>query len=214
MIKIINELKNFEKAFSALANLMSFPNKETFKEKVFDDESILAFRAINQRCGLIVEDLKHQFEKLPFENLIIEYTRLFIGPFKLIAPPYGSYYMDGGRLMGDSTVEVMKLYDLVGLSINKSFKDLPDHIIAELEFIYFLILNEIKLISEENEIQFEAINAIKKKFFNNYFKSWVPEFSNLIIGNSKENFYKNTGELLKYFSTLMNFTDEEYKRKN
>ena len=39
--------------------------------------------------------------------LEIDYATLFVGPYKLLAPPYGSVYLEDGRKgMGDSTVSV------------------------------------------------------------------------------------------------------------
>ncbi|HDH01197.1 MAG TPA: molecular chaperone TorD, partial [Nitrospirae bacterium] len=77
------------------------------------------------------------------EDLCVEYAKLFVGPFELLAPPYGSVYLDdGGRVMGDSTMRVIEAYQKEGLSGNDDFKDLPDHIAVEMEFMSYLIYKE------------------------------------------------------------------------
>ncbi|MHC4280926.1 MAG: TorD/DmsD family molecular chaperone [Planctomycetota bacterium] len=70
------------------------------------------------------------------ESLIIDFTSLFVGPFKLLAPPYGSVYLEHNKFMGDSTIDVGKFYEDEDLDI--VIKDAPDHIAMELEFMYYL----------------------------------------------------------------------------
>jgi len=37
--------------------------------------------------------------KSKLEDLMVDYAKLFIGPFDLLAPPYGSIYLDGQWLL-------------------------------------------------------------------------------------------------------------------
>jgi putative dimethyl sulfoxide reductase chaperone len=71
------------------------------------------------------------------EALPVDYTRLFIGPFSPLAPPYESVYR-GGEVMGASTAAVMGLYRMAGFDLSGDFHEAPDHIAAELEFVYVL----------------------------------------------------------------------------
>ena len=78
------------------------------------------------------------------EELTIDHARLFVGPFALLAPPYGSVYLEGERrLMGDSTLAVGECYREVGLEVAAGFNGTPDHIAAELEFMHFLVIKEL-----------------------------------------------------------------------
>jgi TorA maturation chaperone TorD len=46
-----------------------------------------------------------------FEPIMVDHTKLFIGPFGLLAPPYGSIYLENGMMVkGNSTVNVEDLY--------------------------------------------------------------------------------------------------------
>jgi len=38
--------------------------------------------------------------------LMVDYSKLFVGPYQLLAPPYGSVYLEDGKLMGESTMDV------------------------------------------------------------------------------------------------------------
>jgi nitrate reductase assembly molybdenum cofactor insertion protein NarJ len=61
------------------------------------------------------------------------YTALFINSYPTLpCPPYESYYKEG-RLYGDSTEEVRRIYRQNGLEF--SHVEAPDHISAELEFL-------------------------------------------------------------------------------
>ena len=65
------------------------------------------------------------------EAFKVEFSRLFVGPYEMLAAPYGSVYLeDGRRMMGDSTLDVKNRYREAGLNTAKTFKDAPDHISA------------------------------------------------------------------------------------
>jgi len=45
------------------------------------------------------------------DSLLLDYTRLFLGPSHIIAKPYGSVWLDGEEtLMQDSTMAVLEMY--------------------------------------------------------------------------------------------------------
>ena len=86
-----------------------------------------------------------------FKALKVDFAKLFVGPYQLMAAPYGSVYLDDGRtLMGDSTFDVKNRYREEGLDTAKDFKDAPDHITAELEFMYYLVFKEIEAFSDSD----------------------------------------------------------------
>ncbi|CAB5095502.1 Respiratory arsenate reductase cytoplasmic chaperone [Olavius algarvensis associated proteobacterium Delta 3] len=64
------------------------------------------------------------------DDLCVDFARLFIGPYALLAPPYGSVYLDGERrVMGNSTMHVRSFYSDAGLELSAQFKEPPDHIL-------------------------------------------------------------------------------------
>jgi len=75
-------------------------------------------------------------------ELAVEYTRLFRGPVKAEAYPYESMYIDG-EIMGASTLDVLRRYEEAGIAVSDDFRDLPDHIAAELEFMHYLSAREL-----------------------------------------------------------------------
>ena len=109
-----------------------------------------------------------------------------MGPYTLFAAPYGSVYLDGERkIMGDSTLDVKTRYREAGLDTAQNFKDAPDHISAELEFMYYLIFKEIDAFAN-SDIE-TAIDFIQrqKSFLEDHLMAWVPEFANSISENAE-----------------------------
>ena len=123
------------------------------------------------------------------EELTADYAKLFIGPFDLLAPPYGSVYLDGQRrVMGDSSIKVLQVYRQVGLNLSEEFKEPPDHIITELEFMYYLIAKYIETSDEQWILK-------KEEFFDHYLSPWIRDFSIRIQENAETAFYKNLAQL-------------------
>ncbi len=187
----------------SLTDIFSFPGSDYLKDEIIQTD------LKNLKDSALNNNLLEQFDKLSKiflysdkEELQREYSRLFIGPFHVLAPPYGSYYLENGRLMGDSTVEVNNLYNEVGLVLNESFKDLPDHIIAELEFLSFLTFNEENFIKNNDYESYEKVNALKKHFFSEYMIGWVNRFTDEILKNTNHLYYI---ELVNYAKLCFNY---------
>src|SRR5574340_779574 len=96
--------------------------------------------ALSEDASVFLHELKEAVSEIStssnaeFEELLWEYTRLFIGPYKLPCPPWESVYTSPKRLMmQDSADQVMQLYREAGLSIETT-NVMPDHIGAELNF--------------------------------------------------------------------------------
>ena len=155
----------------------------------------------------LVQKMRKEFEAgADLEQLKVDFSKLFVGPYKLFAAPYGSVYLDGGRkIMGDSTLDVRNRYREAGLDTAKNFKDAPDHISAELEFMYYLVFKEIEALSKA-DIE-TAIDFIQKQksFLEDHLMTWVPEFANNIIKNAENPFYPNLAK------ATTAFLDENYR---
>lgn len=123
-------------------------------------------------------------------KLKIDHAKLFVGPFDLLAPPYSSIYLNEGRLVfGESTMEALSLYKQAGIEMAKDFKNVPDSISVELEFIYYLFF----LIRENGE---EKYQELLKSFIQDHLIKWVAPFTSKINESAKEDFYKYLANLL------------------
>lgn len=113
---------------------------ELFTRQVSDlQEALSAYHPDNTE----LPDLAALAESVSIDELKVEHARLFLGPFKLLAPPYGSMYLDSTeQLMTDSAQDVLHWYESEGIEV--ALQDMPDHIRVELEFMYFLVFREWK----------------------------------------------------------------------
>ncbi|MBT8333769.1 MAG: molecular chaperone TorD family protein [Deltaproteobacteria bacterium] len=142
------------------------------------------------------------------DNLSVDHASLFVGPFELIAPPYGSVYLEKQRqVMGDSTMEVLQHYQQAGLSVD--VKDAPDHIAIELEFMHFLCMKEAESSASGKEQEAEKFRELQRDFYLNALQ-WVPQFCSVIRKGSTSSFYKELANCLERFMvTCRHIYDKE-----
>jgi len=65
------------------------------------------------KAGL-VDEMTSYVNETSYEEILVSYTRIFLGPFKAIAHPYSSVYLGDGSLNGESTMWVKEYYNLSG----------------------------------------------------------------------------------------------------
>jgi len=134
------------------------------------------------------------------ESMRVDFSGLFVGPFKLLAPPYGSIYLEGKReVMGTSTLDAQHQYIAAGLEITRAFKDAPDHIALELEFMYYLIFKEIEALGQA-DIE-SAINYLEKQksFLDRHLGIWVAPFAVDVERHAKTGFYRHLATATRIF---------------
>jgi len=134
------------------------------------------------------------------ENLEVDYARLFVGPFNLLAPPYGSVYLEGERqVMGVSTADVQKRYQAAGLDVDTGFKDAPDHIAAELEFMHCLIFNTMEAANQGDVNGIVPCLLSQQSFLEVHLGAWVHEFAGKVVDHAQTSFYRNLARATEVF---------------
>jgi len=128
-----------------------------------------------------------------------EYTRLFINAMpKVPAPPYGSLYLEKDWLVwGKTTVDAVKLYADAGLKMAEHFKDIPDHFATELEFMWYLIREEIRARggmdpehpSAVDDEKAEKMAGMQKNFLQNHIGAWYEDFLERMRSSARTAFY-------------------------
>lgn len=121
------------------------------------------------------------------ERLNVEMTGLLEGPGAPAAPPYASYYLNNGRLMGPEAVAVRRFYaqwqaipDL-GISIP------PDHIALEFGFLAYLAQRAAEAESEDER---QAALAASYEFLTRHVRPWLPRFLQALEGAAKDEFFR------------------------
>jgi len=150
-----------------------------------------------------VPQLKAQLNTFSDNSLLVEYTRLFIGPFKTLASPYSSVYLDSnGAIFGQETQWVIEFYNTCGLVVTHSSNDLPDHIAVELEFMHYLSSQEISEMESGNLEKAEALFKSQEIFLDHHLKRWAPLFCNRIISETNNDYYRTLALCFKSFIEL------------
>jgi TorA maturation chaperone TorD len=127
--------------FKLMAACFYEPDKQLFIEEKLGEKLEQLLDQLAPNCVPAVRQMKNALKQLEQEQLSIDHAALFVGPFELIAAPYGSVYIEKKRtVMGDSTINVAQFYQDAGLSVD--IKEPPDHIAIELEFLHYLCSKE------------------------------------------------------------------------
>ena len=130
--------------------------------------------------------------------LIVDFSRLFIGPFKLLAPAYGSVYLEEQHtVMGNSTIDAEKRYLQEGLKISR--KEIPDHIAIELEFMHFLAFKQNQSIRSSDPEATSVYLKKQKSFLKDHLGLWLPGFNDRVRKASKTLFYKELAKVTQLF---------------
>lgn len=128
--------------------------------------------------------------KSSLEALAVEHARLFIGPFQLVAPPYGSIYLDDAKtVMGDSTAGVAAFYHSCGLHLADDFHELPDHFAVELEFMSYLAFKQREAEVSGDKAEGARFAGLQKEFLVRFLLPWLEPFASAIIIDDEAPFY-------------------------
>jgi TorA maturation chaperone TorD len=147
--------------------------------------------ALSGESSLFLDELKKTLNEIDttsetgLEELLWEYTRLFIGPYKLPCPPWESVYTSPKRLMmQDAAVQVQELYEQAGLSINTA-EVMPDHIGAELNFLAVLLeRTHSEINSKSKQVD------MTEKLLNEHLLTWSPDFTRDMENAAETPFYR------------------------
>ncbi len=152
----------------------------------------------------ILESMSRMREKLgaaPLEELLVEYARLFVGPFELVAPPYGSVYLDPNRVvMGASTMKVLRTYREAGLNLSDDLQEPPDHIAVELEFMRFLVSCSAGAGAEGNREGAIQYLRVQGEFLSQFLSPWISPFCKRILLSSENAFYRALAKCVSAFA--------------
>lgn len=125
------------------------------------------------------------------EEQLVEYSRLFLGPFKLVAPPYGSVWLDESKVvMGASTVRVAAFYDNCGLRLADDFTELPDHIAVELEFMSYLAFKGREAAMAGDHREAERLSGLQRDFLTSFLLPWLEPFTATIVDDGESPLYQ------------------------
>ena len=107
-LKQVVNSRTKENCFRLLSACFYEPSKTLFLEENIFGKLTEDLKQVCPDAAGFSSNMGRSIHNYEDKELSVEYAKLFVGPFELAAPPYGSVYMDdGGRVMGDSTMKVI-----------------------------------------------------------------------------------------------------------
>lgn len=147
--------------------------------------------AFSGGTSIFLEELKKAVSEIDttsdaeLEELLWEYTRLFIGPYKLPCPPWESVYTSPKHLMmQDAADQVREMYGEAGLAINTD-DVMPDHIGVELNFLSVLLQRT----HSESGNKEEQVKRTER-LLNDHLLKWAPKFTQDMEGTAETAFFR------------------------
>ena len=144
---------------------------------------------------------RHGLDDEAFDALRSDYTRLFIGPARPLAPPWESVSLSLTKLtFQEETLEVRRWYARHGLQFEKLHKEPDDHIGIELAFIAHLAGLAVGALENDDEAAFKQQIAAHTSFLSEHLLRWGTEWSRQMADSAATGFYQGIGRLT--YSTL------------
>lgn len=177
--------------YKLISNLYKEPTEDfltslEMMETVTEEYDMELFQTIND----MKREVKSHSSNL--EPLLVDYARLFIGPFNVLAPPYSSIYLEDKReVMGRSTTVVEDYYKKAGLQITNR-NEPADHLCFQFEFLYYL--NH----QLANTDKYHYID-LQTEFYQNIFVKWIPKFTFALKEGATTEFYRKLSLLTRLF---------------
>ena len=192
----------------AFTNPPSPKEAQRLSSTEFLDEAITLFSeamaAALKQCAASVED-SHEWEGQARE----EFMRLFKIPGAQYVMPYESVYRDNreiegkritGLLMGQSSVDVQKWYRLAALEISEEFKDLPDHIALELNYLAHLCMKEGEFAQADDGARLTRALEMERDFLAGHVVEWLGPLRDRILEKSRHPYFCAVAELAVDFT--------------
>lgn len=138
-----------------------------------------------------------------YSDLHWDYTRLFIGPYELPAPPWESTYLNKERLLfQEETLKVRRSYLKYSFLPVEFQHEADDHLGLELDFMFRL--NELALEVMERGDSNELLQLLEdqKLFLEEHLLKWVPLLAEKVVEHANTDYYRGMAKILKGFLTL------------
>lgn len=105
---------------------------------------------------------------------LYDYNRLFVGPGKLLAPPYeGAYRNPEGLLMQQETLAVRWFYQKAGLAVRRKGSEPDDHLGLELEFVCYLFSRAAQSLTRDDSEGYYRYMELYEVFLKKHLIQWV-----------------------------------------
>lgn len=135
-----------------------------------------------------------------FESLHWDYTRLFVGPCALPAPPWESAYRNEERLLFQKeTLDVRRAYLKYDLLPGEPGREADDRLGLELDFMFRLSTLAAERAEAEDVPGLEEVLNDQAAFLEEHLLRWVPQLTRDIVASAETGFYRGMARVLQGF---------------
>jgi putative dimethyl sulfoxide reductase chaperone len=168
-----------------------------FSELPFGSEqpTILAGQALLQAWTSAHQD---GMSTEAFDELLSDYTRLFIGPGKVLAAPWESvYFGDDRTIFQEQTLQVRQWYRQFGLEPEKIHSEPDDHVGLEFAFLAHLARLALEALERDDTAAFDQYLDAQRRFLVEHPLQWVPFWATLVTENARTDFWRGVALLAR-----------------
>lgn len=184
-----------------LAAAFCEPEPSFAEERLF--ESIVeAAHRVGPELGALAAPLPAAFTAQSLQDLLIDYTRLFLGPEGALAQPYAAVWLaqgQGNALVQETTLAVEALYERAGFEVDDDVRELPDHIAIELEFLYMLLFGEAQALSQGDADKRADRVTLRQEFIADHLGRWIGPYTAALAKGAQTEFYRALAKLADRF---------------
>lgn len=178
------------------------PTAEFAEEKLFD-AMLIAAQRVHPELTEPARRLGEAFALQDLQPLLVDYTRLFLGPMQALAKPYGSSWLPASATTEEHLpLAVLDLYGAGGFEIDEEFMELPDHVAVELEFLYLLIYTRNAAAAAGKLEELAATEMLQSQFLSEHLGAWIAPFTAAVKAGAATAFYAELAGLTEQFVRL------------
>ena len=86
--------------------------------------------------------------------------------------------------------------------MDPEFRDLPDHMAVELEFLYTLLFQIAAAASNKDQEAMDHARALRWAMLKHHLVEWINPFREAVIAGASCTFYRQLAELTHSFVTM------------
>lgn len=172
------------------------PDPALAEEQVFDAMAV-AGRALGPAFEQDAVALGEAFAGADLEGLLVDYTRLFIGPGHPLASPFESTW--AGRDGASPEVPVLALYAEGGFDVADDFLNLPDHVAAQLEFLYVLLFRQVQALAAGDVDALARWEALERRLLQQHLGRWFASFAAAIRAGAQTRYFLRLADAAERF---------------
>lgn len=182
-----------------LAGCFYEPGPEFVEARLFDAICAAAQR-VDPALAEAADRLARDFSCTPLQDLLVDYTRLFQGSPQALVRPYASAWLGGQpEMLPESTQALLGLYAQGGFEMADDFRDLPDHVAVELEFLYLLNHRHNLAHAEGDTPGMQATAKLRQAFLDDHLGRWLDRFCAALAAHAQCSFYRELAGITALF---------------